>query len=154
MRALLLPQFSDERGDLNSRRLPKSLTKHPKFDPALFLPERVPIRYASKDTRSWVNDRRDPFLTPYALRHNLAVDRPRPVSTQLVSQGDDPFVLTGPNTRYAHNDKLAYQLRSWHAHSSLDRKILEKAIQATVRQYAPFFPRNVLRTSHFLSAIP
>ncbi|CCD33025.1 RNA dependent RNA polymerase [Aspergillus foetidus slow virus 2] len=147
--------LSENTIDLNSIRLPKSITKHPKFNSDLRLPRQLPIHYGSKDTRSWSNDRRDPFLTPYLLQKKLAVLEKRPVGDQLKSFGSDPFVYVGSNTRYVHKDKLAYVLRSWHNDSRLDRKTLDKAIDLTVQQYLsvklkPMTYREVISSQQFL----
>ncbi|AZT88626.1 RNA-dependent RNA polymerase [Aspergillus homomorphus yadokarivirus 1] len=156
LRFMYTPSVLDENTiDLNKIRLPKSITRHPKFSNDLQLPTQLPIHYGNKDTRSWSNDRRDPFLTPYLLNKKLAVLEKRPVGDQLKSFGSDPFVYVGSNTRYVHKDKLAYVLRSWHNSSRLDRKTLDKAIDMTVQQYSsvkfkPMTYREVVSSQQFL----
>lgn len=138
LRFLLTPvALSEDKKTIYKSRIPKSITSHPKFNNDLINPRQLPIYYGDKDHRSWVNDRRDPFLTSYALRHSLAIEEKRPHGTQLKSSGSDPFVFVGSNTRYVHNDKLAYILRSWHNTTRLDRKLLDLAIKKTVADYAP-----------------
>ncbi|GFM95184.1 RNA-dependent RNA polymerase, partial [viral metagenome] len=155
LRLLLAPRAKDFPSDLNSRRLPKSITTHPKFDSNLILPQQLPVVYQNLESRKWVNDRRDPFLTEFALSHGLAVEEIRPKGTQLKSAGSDPFVFVGPNTRYCHSDKLAYTMRRWHNTPKLDRKCLEAAISRTVAQYstvkfAPMTYSQVISSQQFL----
>jgi hypothetical protein len=143
------------KGELASLRLPKALTRHPRFDRNLVDPDQLGVRYRHGSSRQWVADRRDPYLTPFALARALAVERTTGPQPQLVSAGDDPMVFTGPSSRYSHPERLIYQLRRWFSNSQLDRRTLELAINRTVEQYAhlPLEPMRygaVIRSKQFL----